>query len=202
MIAAIVPACGESQRMGRPKLVLPIGGEPLIARVVRRLREGGVDEVVVVTGPPELEGSDSIAEVALGAGGKVVRAGARTRDMRETFEVGLDWLEGREPEPEVVVLVPGDQPGLAAGTVRRLLAVQMERGAVMVVPSYEGRRGHPLVMAWRAARGVRELPSGVGVNALVERQGVDVVVCAVEDAGVVEDLDTPEEYGRWASVGE
>jgi molybdenum cofactor cytidylyltransferase len=57
-------------------------------------------------------------------------------------------------------------------------------------------------MAWRAARGVRELPSGVGVNALVERQGVDVVVCAVEDAGVVEDLDTPEEYGRWASVGE
>ena len=49
-VAAIVPAAGLSTRMGRPKLLLPFGGEPLIVRVVNALRQGGAAPVVVVIG--------------------------------------------------------------------------------------------------------------------------------------------------------
>ena len=56
-IAAIVPAAGRSERMGRPKLILPIGGATVIARVVAALRQGGAEPVVVVAPPAEAPGA-------------------------------------------------------------------------------------------------------------------------------------------------
>ena len=83
MIAAVVPAAGRSQRMGRPKLLLPIDGEPLIVRVVTALREGGAERVVVVAPPAESEGGPAVAALASQAGGlRACAAGAAGRDAR------------------------------------------------------------------------------------------------------------------------
>ncbi len=54
MIFAVVPAAGRSSRMGRPKLSLPLGGRTVLEHVVIALRQGGVDEVLVVVGPHDL----------------------------------------------------------------------------------------------------------------------------------------------------
>ncbi len=68
MIAAVVPAAGRSERMGRPKLTLPIQGRPMIALVVSALRLGGVEMVVVVTPPVDAEETAAIAAAARSAG--------------------------------------------------------------------------------------------------------------------------------------
>ena len=66
MIAAVVPAAGKSERMGRPKLILPIDGETLIARVVSRLRAGGVVYTVVVAPPLDAPGAAILADDVAG----------------------------------------------------------------------------------------------------------------------------------------
>jgi molybdenum cofactor cytidylyltransferase len=53
MTVAILPAAGASRRMGRPKLLLPFNGGPLVAGVVNALLGGGVEEIVLVTAPED-----------------------------------------------------------------------------------------------------------------------------------------------------
>ena len=64
-----------------------------------------------------------------------------------------------------------------------------------------GRRGHPIALPWSVAREVRGLPEGVGINALVALQTGRVVEFAVDDPAAVEDMDTPQDYEKWAAPG-
>src|SRR5438046_258761 len=120
MTFAVVPACGRSTRMGRPKLALPVGGRSVIEHVVGTLRDGGVERVVVVIGPhtPEL------VPLATAAGAQVLALAAPTADMRETVERGLNWIAERDhPAPDDSwLLAPADHPAFTADVVRALLA--------------------------------------------------------------------------------
>ena len=97
MAVAVVPACGQSTRMGRPKLALPLGDRSVIEYVVAALRGGGVERVLVVIGPhtPELD------PLATAAGADVLALPEPTPDMRATVERGLAWIgERHRPVPD------------------------------------------------------------------------------------------------------
>src|SRR5215470_1338238 len=116
---AVIPAAGQSTRMGRPKLALPLGGRSVLERVVAAVRQAGVGATVVVIGPhvPEL------VPLAKAAGALPVLLPEPTSDMRATVEHGLRWLEERfQPSPaECWLLLPADHPTLDSDLVRRLL---------------------------------------------------------------------------------
>jgi molybdenum cofactor cytidylyltransferase len=188
---AVVPAAGHSTRMGRPKLALPIGDRTLIEHVVGALRAGGIEQVLVVIGPqvPEL------GPLASAAGAEVVLLEEPTADMRATVERGLAWLESQycPGTDDSWLLVPADSPMLDPAVIRRLLAV--ETTDAVVVPVHGGRRGHPTRFAWRHAAGIRALPADQGINAFVQAQA-GVIELPASGGGVLEDLDTPEDYAR------
>jgi molybdenum cofactor cytidylyltransferase len=201
-IAAIVPACGAGRRMGGPKLTLPVGpdGEPMVARVVRALREGGVGRVLVVVPAASEPGAGELARVAAAAGAEVLAAEPTPREMRESVERGLDRLESGGP-PKAVAVAPADAVGMDAAAVAAVLAGFRAGGASVVVPAHAGRRGHPLVMAWSMAAAVRALPAGAGLNALLRDPGIGLREVPVEGRGVLDDVDTPEDYARWRPGG-
>jgi CTP:molybdopterin cytidylyltransferase MocA len=180
--------------MGRPKLALPLLGRPLLAHVVTALREGGADPVLVVLGPHVAE----LAEVAQAAGGEALVLPAATPDMRTTIEHGLDWLEARRApaEDDAWLLTPGDQPTLDAALVRRLIESWRQRGeASILIPTHEGRRGHPALIGWRHAAGLRAHRRDEGLNAYLRlHAGATRELSAGPSA--VEDVDTPEDYER------
>ena len=152
--------------MGRPKLILPLGGVTVIARVVRALREGGAEPIVVVAPPAEFAGAEVLADEATRAGAVVVVADSATADMRASVELGLDRL-APGPAPSAVLLAPGDSPGITPELVRRIVARASAEPASIVVPRCRGRRGHPVALPWDLAAEVRDLPAGTGVNALL-----------------------------------
>jgi molybdenum cofactor cytidylyltransferase len=196
MIAALVPASGRSSRMGRPKLLLPIGESTVIARVVSELRRGGADTVLVVAPAPEIEGSAEVAAEARGQGAHVLIPPKPTADMRASIERGLDWLESRPPH-EAIVLTPADTPGLRGEVVARLIAAASANPTAIIVPVFRGRRGHPIVLPWAKAAEIRHLPLGSGLNALLALNRDDNVEIELAESGVVEDLDTPQDYRRY-----
>jgi molybdenum cofactor cytidylyltransferase len=198
MIAAVVPAAGRSVRMGRPKLLLPIQGATMLARVVTALCAGGVERVIVVTPPEVAPLGPELAAEARRAGAEVVVPKSQPAEMRDSIELGLEFLARGTP-PRHVLFSPGDTPGITRDLVARLLECAARSPERIVVPCCEGRRGHPIVLPWDLALAIRSLPSGVGVNALVAREADHVALVMVEKPELIADVDTPDEFERWSN---
>jgi len=200
MIAAIVPAAGHSERMGRPKLILRVGERTVIARVVQALLQGGADRVVVVTPPADAPGAKILACEAEDAGALVVIPEERPIDMRASFERGLDALADN-PGLLTLLLAPGDSVGITPELTAQVVASAKAQPASLIVPVVQGQRGHPVAIPWPLAEEVRSLPLGVGINTLVKLHAAAVVELPVTEPGAVADLDTPEDYQRWSGSG-
>ena len=201
MIAAMIPAAGKSERMGRPKLILPIDGEPLLARVINALVSGGAGRVLVVAPPIDEPGAEQLIAAARAVGAEVLVLETATPDMRTTIEQGLQQLGQGEP-PRWLALTPGDLPGLTAGLVQRVFEQARATPDSLIVPQdrQTGRRGHPLVMPWSTACEIPALPAGVGVNALVQTHERRLVAVPLDDTLAFEDWDRPQDLLRWSTV--
>jgi len=198
MTFAVVPAAGHSTRMGRPKLSLPLGGRIVLEHVVAALRAGGVEHVVVVIGPhvPEL------GPLAAAAGADVVALTEPTPDMRASVERDLVWVEShlRPKSNDPWLLVPADHPVLDPEVVREVIAAGTNAQPI-VVPAFEGRRGHPTRFVWRHAVGIRALPADRGINAFLRAHAAEVRELSVPMPSVLTDLDTPEDFARLIAGG-
>jgi molybdenum cofactor cytidylyltransferase len=198
VIAGLIPAAGHSRRMGRSKLALPVAGRTVLEHVVFALRQAGVVPVLVVLGPHVAD----LAGPAQAAHAEVLLLPEATADMRATVEHGLARLEERyHPGPgDAWMLVPADHPTLDAGPVSQLVAAwRASPGRSIVVPTWQGRRGHPTLVAWNHVAGIRAHPPGAGLNTYFRLHAEQTLELPVDSAAVVEDLDTPEDYERLLS---
>jgi molybdenum cofactor cytidylyltransferase len=173
--------------MGRPKLLLPFRGDTVIGSLVAALREGGVGRIVVVRAAADA----ALAAWCRGAGvGSAVNPQPE-RGMLTSIHAGLAALGGAPALREERLLVsPADLPLLTAGTVAELLRVQ----ATLAVPTYRGRRGHPLLVAGPLIAEIELLDPTVGLRQLLERCAAEAREIPVEDPGVVLDVDTAAAY--------
>jgi molybdenum cofactor cytidylyltransferase len=195
MILAVVPAAGKSARMGRPKLSLPLGDRTVLEWVVAGLRRGGVEHVLVVVGPHVSE----LAPLAESAGADVLNLLEETPDMQATVQHGLDYLEKkcRPGDDDSWLLVPADHPTLDAEVIRRLIdARRRHPEAGILIPTFEGKRGHPAVIAWKHVAGIRVLPAGLGLNTYLRLYMAETLALPVTLPNILCDLDTPEDYER------
>lgn len=194
MTLAVVPACGRSTRMGRPKLILPLGKQTVIEKVVESLRKGGVNRILVVVGPDLHE----VAALASSAGAEVLQLKENTPDMRATVECGIDWIEKRyRPAPsDLWLLAPADHPAFDARIVRELLSASRANPEAIIIPTHDEKRGHPVSLPWRHIAGIRSLPEGQGINSYLLTKQSEVLELAVADPGILVNLDTPEDYDK------
>jgi nicotine blue oxidoreductase len=168
-ISAIVLAAGEATRFGSSKQRL------LLPSILARLSEAPIDEIVVVQGAHELDApSNSLFQ---GPPAHVVRCEEWELGPGASLRRGISAL-GDDTEAAVVVLADG--PRLAPAAVERVLSSWREAGGV-VAASYDGVRGHPLVLG-------RDDWSNVPDEGLRDRP-VRLVPC--DDLGAPGDVDTP-----------
>lgn len=178
--AAVILAAGGGRRLGgRPKALLTHGRELLVERAVRTARAGGCESVVVVLGAE----ADEVRRRADLAGCVVVVNQDWTTGMGSSLRVGLAAVP-KSCSAAVIQLV--DQPFVTAEAVRAVIAADADVAAA----SYEGRRGHPVLIAARhwpeasaAAVGDR------GARDFLARHEVMSVPCD----GSLADIDVPED---------
>jgi molybdenum cofactor cytidylyltransferase len=194
---ALIPAAGQSTRMGRAKLALPLGDRTVIEYVIGALRVGGVERVLVVTGPhvPEL------TPLALRAEAQVLSLSEATSDMRATIEHGLDWAEHEWPPTpdDAFLLVPADHPAIEPRIVRQLIDAwrpSEQRAPTIIIPTYQGRRGHPTLVGWSHVAGIRAMPPDVGLNRYLRERAPETLELPVDSDSVLIDLDAPDDYER------
>ena len=195
-VFALIPAAGQSRRMGRPKLALPLGERTVLERVVTAVRDGGVEQVLVVIGPATV----FLQPLAVLAGASTHVLPEETPDMRATVEAGLTWIEEhRHPQADDAwLLLPADHPTLESDVVRALLtAAQTQPDKSIFIPTHAGKRGHPTLLRWRHAAALRTLPPGQGLNAYIRSRETETLELPWPSAAVLFDLDTPEDLERW-----
>lgn len=199
-VFAIVPAAGASRRMGRPKLTLPLGDETVIERVLAALNQTGVTERVVVVRPDDEE----LVAAVRRADARCIQPVVAPPDMRASVQIALADIARRHTPhyDDAWMLTPGDSVGVKGTVVRQLLAAWFRSRADVLVPEHEHHRGHPALFRWPLAQRLRSLSSDVGVNALLSEPDVTVETLSVGDAGILDDLDTPQDYAGVTGPGD
>lgn len=184
-VAGLLLAAGAGSRMGGPKALLELDGEPLVQRGIRLLREGGCAPVVVVVGAAadEVRGSCD--------GATVVEAPDWASGMAASLRAGLAALTA---DACVVALV--DQPLVTAEAVRRLQAAH-GAGARAAVASYAGRARNPVLLDRSTWADVAVRATGdEGARAWLREHAELVVEVDCTDTGSPDDLDTPQDLAR------
>jgi molybdenum cofactor cytidylyltransferase len=189
MIGAIVLAAGRSERMGTQKLLLPLGGKPVIACVVDELLRSPVEVTLVVIGRDGAGVREGLASRPV----QFVENPDPTSDMLASVRCGLRALptgcSGR-------LVVVGDQPGLDHAVVEAMIAVFRCDESRIIVPASQGRRGHPLLFGIAVGEEVLRCFEGEGLRGLLAAHPEAVVELPVQDAATLEDMDTPADYAR------
>jgi nicotine blue oxidoreductase len=172
-VAAIVLAAGEATRFGSAKQRL------LLPAVLERLARAPVDEIVVVEGAHLLERDNACNSLLQGGSARVVRCPDWSLGPGASLRCGLAALAD---DVEAAVVVLADGPQLAPEAVARVLDVWRKDGGVATA-SYDGARGHPLVLG-------RADWDGIPDEGLRDRP-VRLVPC--DDLGAPGDVDYPDD---------
>jgi molybdenum cofactor cytidylyltransferase len=190
MIAGLILAAGESSRMGTPKATLAYRGRTFLERIVQTLREGGLERIVVVLGH---QAEDIQRQIKIEAAQVVINPDYRS-GQTSSLQVGLRSLIADDLEAVLLCLV--DHPAVAAETVRRIGATFRQCGAPVVIPTYQGRRGHPVLIGRQVFSELLGLACDIGADSVVRRYRPATQFVEVEDEGIVMDADDLESYRR------
>jgi molybdenum cofactor cytidylyltransferase len=186
-VAAIVLAAGRSTRMGAVnKMLAEIGGKPLVRIAAEQAVASRAQPVIVVTGHEREK-----VEAALK--GLPVRL-VHNRDFSEGLGTSLKTGIAAVPEEaDAAIVCLGDMPQVDATLINRLIgAFDPERGALVVVPSIEGRRGNPVVWSRRFFHDLMAIQGDIGARHLIGNYAEAVVEVPVVGEAALTDVDTPE----------
>jgi molybdenum cofactor cytidylyltransferase len=187
-VSAILLAAGESRRMsGINKLMLAVEGEPLLRHTVKTLLASRLGEMVVVLGHQAEEARILLHELEVRT---VVNNHYREGQM-SSVHCGLEALT--RPCDGVMICLT-DQPLLTAQDIDVLIDAFGRRSASILVPTYEGRRGNPIVLAYGHRAAILGGGRNLGCKRLIERNPELVTTVEMDTDHVVFDLDTPEDY--------
>ena len=187
--AAILLAAGESRRMGELKALLPWQGQTLLAHQLSALAAAGVDRTVVVLGhrhrelQPELEGKAGVAWVV----NPDYLQGKTT-----SIKAGLRALESDKPAS--LLLLNVDQPR-SAETLDYLLRQHRAADALITLPTYNGKGGHPIILDGALLEELGRITEETqGIRAVAQRHRQFTQRAPVDTPEVLWDLNTPEQY--------
>ncbi len=188
-VSAIVLAAGESKRMGEMKVLLPWAGDaPILSHILGALRTARLEDVVVVTGRQE----EQVRAVAEQEGARCAHnADYAGGEMLSSLQRGLRALS---ENVSAALVVLGDQPQIQPSVVHRLLEAYARGEALIVAPSYDMRRGHPIVIDRRLWPELLALPSGAAPRDVINRHAGRTQYVNVDDDSILRDVDTPEAY--------
>jgi molybdenum cofactor cytidylyltransferase len=186
-VGAIVLAAGRSTRMGGPnKLLAEIGGKPLVRFVAEQALASRAAPVVVVTGHERAKVEAALAGLRV----RFVHNPDYAAGLSTSLKAGLATLP---PEVDGAIVCLGDMPQVTAALIDRMLeAFDPARGALVVVPTIDGKRGNPVVWSRRFFPDLMALEGDVGARHLIATYADAVTEVPLEDSAALTDVDTPD----------
>ena len=190
-VAALVLAAGGSSRLGAPKPLLRLDGEPLVARAARAAACAGCDDVVVVVGAA----GDAVTAALRGLPVRAAPNPAWREGMASSLRCGLAAAaEVRGGPPDAVLVMLADQPRVDAALLGRVVRAYREEGHPLVACAYAGTVGPPALFSGEAIDALARLEGDRGAKAVLLARAERLYRIPCEAAA--QDVDTPEDAAR------
>lgn len=186
-VAGIVLAAGQSLRLGRPKQLLDLHGEPLLRRAVRNALAARFDEVLLVLG----HRADDYAMAVGDLGQRVVINPDYADGQSTSVRAGLAAIS---PSVDAVLFLLGDQPRVGPDIINAVIARYEETHAPVVMPTYGGVPANPVLFDASLFPELRQVTGDEGARAVVKRHRDEVAHVAVSAGPPPRDVDTEKDY--------
>lgn len=184
--AALLLAAGSSRRMGTIKQLLPLGDKPVIRHCVDTILAAGIRDLVVVVGASGEQVADALHDTPA----MIVPNDLPHSQMADSVRFGLNALNDRFTG---VLVCLSDHPLISAATYETIRRLHRETPGSIIIPIYQGRRGHPALFPLKA---LQEIRTGATLRDIIQKDAARVRLIETEDEGTVLDMDTEDEYQR------
>jgi nicotine blue oxidoreductase len=176
--------------MGRPKALLPIGpdGHTFVSRLIATLRAGGSEDVIIVG----RSGDDALAEEVMRCDARLVENDDADRGQLSSLTTGLNAID--RPGVHAILVMPVDIPLVRPETIAQVRSAFLAAHPPIARAVHGGRHGHPVIFARRVFDELRHADVTVGAKSVVHAHAAAIVDVEVDDAAVLRDVDTPDEY--------
>jgi molybdenum cofactor cytidylyltransferase len=193
-VSAVVLAAGMSRRMGTPKQLLRLAGETILERTLKNVRDSQVSEIVLVLGfaADSVEKEISADHVKMDRV-KIVHNKDYQQGMGMSLRTGLAAVDAKS---NAALIVLADQPFVSPETLDQLIACHQESKRQIIIPIYKGFRGNPVLLDRSVFAELQSLTGDVGCRAIFGSHTEDIRKLAVEDVGILLDIDSQEEYQK------
>ncbi len=188
-VTAILLCAGESKRMGENKLLLPWGKKTILHQSLQALLRSRVKEVILVVN----DHTESIARTILDRKVKVVLNSNYRKGMSSSIQKGV---EATDLNCKGILIALADQPSIRSRTINALIDAFHEKGEKIIVPSFRGKSGHPVIFPQTLRWELLRLKGDEGGKTILRRHPEEVHVVPVRASGVLMDIDTPRDYRK------
>ena len=190
MITAIVLAAGESKRIGIPKPLLAIGEKTFVRHIVDNLFQSSVENIIVVLG----SNARQIESELQGVDVTFVFNEHYREGQLSSIITGIDTAKSFRSDG--FLIHPVDHPDVSPSLIGTLIDTFIKGKSLIVLPAYQGRRGHPVLFSAKLIYELREASQSLGARSVVWNHASEVVTVATQEEGCVLDIDTPDDYGH------
>ena len=188
-IGAVILAAGTSSRMGEAKQLLRLGATTLLDQVTENVRSSRVDEIVLVLGHEAETIKQTIATKKL----KIVVNEFYREGMGTSLRAGLSALPS---EVDAALIVLADQPFVRSTTFDQIIDHYQQNNAQIVIPTYRGFRGNPVLLDRSVFAEVTGLTGDIGCRAIFGNHLEGIAKVPVGDVGILLDLDSKDDVAR------
>ena len=190
----LIPAAGASTRMGRCKLLLPWGEKTILIHLLDQWRHAGAAQIAPVIDPSNQILREALADAGFSRSDWIENSSPQL-GMFSSLREASRWT-GWLPTLSHFAICLGDQPHIQFSTLHLLLDAARKNPTRICQPALNGRAGHPIVLPANnfrelAQRNVSDLRAYVRLHEALRLR------LPVEDPGVSNDLNTPEDYACW-----
>jgi len=192
---AVILAAGTSTRMGTAKQLLPLDDRPLLQHVLDHVRASAVKEIVLVLGfaAEEIRREIDVQKA------RVVLNESYRQGMGTSLKAGLSAVD---PQSAGALIVLADQPFVQPATLDRLIAEHRRSKAQIVIPTYRGFRGNPVLLDRSVFAEVMALDGDMGCRAIFGDHLDGIVKLPVDDAGILLDIDRQSDFEAVRHAGD
>lgn len=194
-IGAVILAAGRSARMGEPKQLLHVGGKTLLEQALQNVRGSTVCEIVLVLG----FAAETIAKRVSVERTKVVVNQDYRHGLGSSLRAGLSALD---PLTNAALIVLADQPLVRSKTLDRLIDRYQKGNAQILVPTYQGFRGNPILLDRSVFPEVIALSGDIGCRAIFGNHPDTIRKVPVDDIGILIDIDTKDDFAKLQRIAQ
>jgi len=193
MLAAVILSGGASRRMGSPKALVSYQGRPFLEHLLSVTNHPVIGVRRVVLGSD----AEAIAKGIALATGEIVINQEWEKGQLSSIHAALRSLP---PNTDAMLLCPVDHPLISAALVRSLIDAFLATPAPVVVPSYQGRRGHPVIFSAAVYDELLRAPMDQGARAVVWSHKGEVLEVPTTEEGCVLNLNDPNTIANLAGA--